>query len=286
MFKQGSPVKKIAVVAFLVILLVGIGVGIYLVSQRQNVVNEASVAGGEARVSLTPSSGTYQIGQSFPVTVNFTTGSVAISAIAIRISYAYAGTSPEVSASDIQVSSLLLQSGDWSCPVKTVTPINGQVQIDLACVNLSTSGYLATTDTALAAFTMTVNQTPSTNPVVLRFDPSQSIITKKTDAQDTLLTPASTASFTIGGVGANVPSSTPTPSPTPTTSQTGSNTPTPTGVPTATPTSSGSSSSSTSTLTPTVTTTPVIPVSGISTPTLLALGVGFLLIVGSLFLAL
>ncbi|MBI3443144.1 hypothetical protein HY008_00570 [Candidatus Woesebacteria bacterium] len=274
--------KTIILIAVLLLLLTGIPVGIFLLRQTQEIREEAAVPAGEARVSMAPATATHPVGETFPVSISFTTQNIPISAIAVRITYSYTGTAPEVTASNIEVSPALTQTGDWSCPVKTITPVAGKVQIDLACVNLSTQGYIASSDTLLATFNLTGNQVPVINPVVLTFDRDQSIITRKTDAQDILLIPTSTGSYTIASVGGDgVPSS--TPSPTPTTSSGASPTPTsltpsPTGIQgaTNTPTSTGSA-------TPTGGTP--LPETGVSLPMVFALGVGALLLVGAIFLA-
>jgi len=116
-----------------------------------------------------------------------------------------------------------------------------------------------------------VDRAPSVSPLVLRFDPAKSVITRKSDNEDILLIPASTGSFTIAGSQTQV-TLTPTPSvrltttPTPTTKVSG--TPTPTRSTTPTPT------------------TAQLPDAGVSYPTLFGLGLGILVIVGAVLLAL
>lgn len=142
--------------------------------------------------------------------------------------------------------------------------------IDIACANTSASGFVANTDTLLANFDLKVERTPEISPLVLRFDPALSVITRKSDNQDILLIPASTGSYSVAGSQQQA-----TATPVPTTALTG--TPTPTSRLTATPTSTASA-------TPTLTTQ--LPDAGVSLPTYFGLGLGVLVIVGALLLAL
>lgn len=208
--------KLILAVILILFIVASIPITIYLVRQRQEIRKRAAVPEGEATVSLLPATGTYQVIQPFTVSIMFNTANIPISAIAVRITYPYTGTTPEVDASGIETSSSILMSDDWSCPVKTTTPLGGTVKIDIACVNTSITGFSTSTDTLLASFDLVANQIPITNPITLSFDPSQSVITRKADATDILLIPVSTGSYTIiAAVGGRLePTATPTPTPT------------------------------------------------------------------------
>lgn len=263
--------KKVFSLLILLFLVVGIPISVFLALQQQDIRQRASVSEGQATVSLSPTSGSFAVGESIPVTVSFNTGGAAISAIAIRITY----TSPEVTVdpASIQISAASGFS-TGNCPVKTVATEGSQVKIDLACVDISAAGNTTTTNTPLATFTLVAGSIPATNPVVLTFDPIQSIMTKKADAQDTLLTPTSTGSYTIAQ--AQNPTATPTPTqtatnptatPTPISTQpTPTRTPTPTQAasnnPTPTPTQAPTSSPTTAPAAPTAT-----PIASATLPT-------------------
>lgn len=264
---QGKS-KLILAILLILFIVASIPITVYLVRQRQELRRRAAVPEGEATVSLTPETGTYQINQPFTISILFNTANIPISAIAIRITYSYSGTTPEVEASGIEINPTLLTTGDWSCPVKTVTPSGGTVKIDIACVNTSIAGYSNSTDTLLATFDLVANQIPATNPITLSFDPSQSIITRKADGTDILLIPSSTGVYTIAGAGEASPTPTTppgTPTPTPTTGAGGWPTATPT--PTPTPTTPPGTPTPTSYLTPTSTPTTAIGGTLTSTPT-------------------
>lgn len=299
-------VKTILAIIVILIVVVSIPVAVYLIRQRQEIREKAAVPTGQATVSLSPTSATYDVGQSFNVGVSFNTANIAISAVAVRLTYPYSGTTPEITASNIQINPSLLATGSWSCPVKTVNPASGTVQIDIACVNTDIDGFTSSTDTQLASFAMVANQAPATNPTTLRFDSNLSVITQKSDGQDVLLIPTSTGSYTISGA-APTPSPTPTPttsaqSPTPTATPTGgvgggatatptpttgagSGTVTPTPTKTPTPTPTGGTGGGVATATPTKTPTPTtvtgeeLPDSGVSTPFILFGFLGLLMLV-------
>ncbi len=242
--------KKIAILLFIILVIVAIPLGVYLVKQRQEIRKRASTPSGTALVSLSPASGNYEVGQSFPVSVYFNPVSIPISSIAVRITYPLSGN---LTASSLQINPSFLTSGNWMCPVKTITPTGSQVEIDIACANITTEGFTAASDTLLASFNLVANEVPAVNPVVLSFDPQQSKIQSKIDNVDILLTPTSNGSYTIGG-GATA-TATPTTIPpeataTPTESAGVTNTPTPTqsaGEPTNTPTPTRASPTATPT---------------------------------------
>lgn len=261
------------------VTVVGIGgiiSGAILIRNRQDIREKAAVPNGKAEVSLSPSSGSYDVGETFPVSINFNTGTTstgfsAISGISVRVTYPYSGSTPAISASNVNISSGLLASGDWSCPTNTVTESGGNVNIDIACANISATGYTATTDTLLATFDLTVNQTPSTLPFVVRFDSSNSVVTSWSNGEDILTLPQSVGSYSIGG------SSNVTPTVTSVVTPTGTITITPTKTLTGTTTPSP---------TKTATTPSGLPDAGVSFPTLAGLGAGMLAIFVALVFAL
>lgn len=283
------PVKKIAVVALVIMVaLGGFGTGIYLLQQRQDINEQAATPNGDATVSLSPNSGDFNVGDTIRTTVNFNTANIPVSGIAVRLAYPFTGQSPEISVNSVTINSGLTSSGDWTCPTQSSSNQAGQVLIDIACANTSARGYTNNSNTALATVELKVNRAPSTSPVVLRFDPTLSVVTRKSDNQDILLIPSSQGSFNIAG--ATQATSTPTRAGTAT--PTSRTTATPTRVATGTVTTTG-------TKTPTTTKTPTptrevteteteeeLPDAGVSMPTLLILSFGFLAIVGAIVLAL
>lgn len=263
--------KKILITGLVTLIgIAGVVSGAFLLRRSTEIREQAAVPGGRAEVSLLPTSGSFDVGDTFPVSVYFNTDGVAVSGVAVRVTYPFSGSSPEVSASDVEVNPTLLATGDWSCPTNNVTESGGNVNIDIACANISAAGYSTSSDTLLATFNLTINETPSASPFTVRFDPSNSVITQKSNGQDILNLPTSTGSYNIGGF-------TPSPtsavlSPTPTLA---SGTPTPAGT-SLTPVPSITQATGPSTL----------PDSGFSLPTVVGLGIGLLAIFGSLAFAL
>lgn len=215
----------------IIVLAGGVVAGVMLVRQQQELREKAAVPGGQARVSLFPTTGIFNVNDSLPVSVYFNTSGVSISAITLRLIYPFTGTAPEITTSDIEINQVIEKSGDWNCPTKSVTTEGQNIAIDIACANIGATGYSTNSDTLLATFDLTVNRVPQSNPFSLRFDPSRSIVTQKSNGQDILNIPdneTGTAVFTV---------STPAgPSPTPIPTKKPTATPIPTKVPTATPT--------------------------------------------------
>ncbi len=271
------PATTKRIIISLIVILVAAGgfvAGLLLLRQRQELREKAAVPGGQAEVRLSPESGTYNVGDTFTSSVFFNTANIAISGISVRLTYTYSGATPELVASNIVINSTLLASGEWTCPTRNVSAEAGTVNIDIACANISAAGFATSTDTLLATFDFTVERTPVIDPVVVRFDPSQSVITQKSDGQDILLIPTSTGEYSVSGA---------TATPTPTTGITG--TPTPTVEATATPTSTPTPTSRV-TATPTATGAAELPDAGVSYPTIVGIGLGILVIIGAFILVL
>lgn len=270
------PAKKIVVALLIIVVAVGGFVaGLVLLRQRQELREEAAVPGGQAQAAISPTTGNYDVGDTIQTSVFFNPSNVAVSGVAVRLTYPFSGNSPEVSVSSIEISSALLSTGDWTCPTQNSTQQGGNVIIDIACANTSAAGFSANINTLLAKVNLDVERVPVTNPVVIRFDPALSVVTRKSDNQDVLLIPSSTGSYTIAGAAV-------TTSPTPTTRITGTVTltPSPTTRLTATPTS-------TSSATPTLTKGgEQLPEAGVSYPTFFGIGLGVLVIIGALLLVL
>jgi len=260
--------KKFLIIGFtILVILVGIATGIFLVRRRQYRESQASIPGGQAKVFLSPATGIFTVGDTINTNISFNTGGVAISGVTIRLTYNYSGTTPELSPSDPVINPVLLSSGDWNCPVKKTDIDVSQVIIDISCVNFSSSGYQSTIDTRLASFDLQANREPTTNPISLVFNAQKTVITRKTDGEDVLLTPETGAQYTIeaiGGSGTTAPTATPTSTP----------------YSTATPSPSPSASASAEPTLP-----PDVPATGISLPTLTALTAAFTLLAAAFYLA-
>ncbi len=274
--------KTIAAVVVILVAIGGFVAGLYLLRQRQELREEAAVPGGQAEVSLFPEVGDFNVGDTFPVSIFFNTANIAASGVSVLLTYPYSGATPEFVASDIEINSVLLSSGDWTCPTRKVSAQSGSVEIEIGCANVSAGGFSTNADTLLATFNMTVERVPVVEPVVLRFDSSKSVITQKTDGQDILLIPVSTGEYLVAGQ-ASVPTATVVPDASPTLAPdvTATLTPTPTLFTTATP-----SPTSVTSTTPTATGAAQLPDAGVSYPTILGLGLGLFFIVGALILAL
>ncbi len=262
--------KKIIIsVVAVIFVIAAIAATVFLVRQRQDIRKQASVPGGQATVSVSPATETHPVGESFPVTIKFNSAGIFVATIATRLQYSNT-TASQVAASNIQISDALL-TGDWMCPVKTVTTEGDMVNIDIACANTSPTGFSSSADTDLATFNLVANQTPATNPVVLSFDPTQSKIKTKADGQDILLIPTSTGSYTISGGASPSPTPTPpggspTPTPTPGVDSSPTPTPTPSGSPAVTPTPTPAGRGGT-TASPTPTPTPATSIASSTTIT-------------------
>lgn len=288
------PGKKILVTILGILILIGgIIAGLLLIKQRQELVKKAAVPGGQATVSLFPTTGNFKIGDSFPMSVYFNTSNIPISGITVRLTYPYSGTTPEIAASNISINSTLERSGDWNCPTKSVSAEGGNVIVDIACANIGAGGFATNTDTLLANFDLKVNRVPAENPISIHFDPSQSIVTQKSNGQDILNIPdPETAKGIYTIASGQVPTSTPKPNVTPTSTPKITLTPTPTSGLTSTPTPT-SGLTSTPTVKPTSTPTSVqtkggqeLPSAGFPAPTIIGLGLGVILIISALLLAL
>ena len=259
------PAKKVIVALLIIVVAIGGFVaGLVLLRERQSLIEEAAVPTGTAEVSITPETGNFNIVDNINTSVYFNPANNVISGVAVRLTYPFSGATPEISVSSIQVNQTLLSSGDWTCPTQNSKLEGINVVIDIACGNTSAAGFTANTDTLLASVSLKVERAPTVSPLIMRFDPAKSVITRKSDNADVLLIPISSGSYTIAGAGTQV-----TNTPTPTTKLSGTPTPTKTATVSATPTG-----------------TQQLPDAGVSYPTLFGIGLGAIVIVGALLLAL
>ncbi|KKQ45639.1 MAG: hypothetical protein US62_C0011G0003 [Candidatus Woesebacteria bacterium GW2011_GWA1_37_8] len=267
-----STKKMLAAGLVILVAIGGFVAGLILLRDRQDIGEQAAVPGGRATVTFNPSTGNYKVGDSIQTAVYFNTDNIAISGVAVKVLYPFSGTTPEVTVTSITVNPTLLSSGDWSCPTQETKVEGSNVVINISCtVGTAALGYTNNVDTLLANLSLRVQRVPPTSPLVLRFDPVESVVTRRSDNQDVLLVPVSSGSFNIEGAGA--PSGTATP----TVRATGSVTTTPT--PTVKLTGTG-------TVTVTKTPTPTaLPGAGISLPTYAGVLFGAVIIFAALLLA-
>lgn len=265
------PAKKILVALLIIIVAIGGFVaGLVLLRQRQDLEDEAAVPGGQATVSIVPESGTYSVGDTIEVSVYFNPSNIAISTVAVRLSYPFAGASPEITVSSVDINPSFISSADWTCPTNDPKISGNTMQIDIGCGTIAASGFTANTNVLLANMKLNVERAPATSPLIVRFDGLNSTIKRHIDNEDVLLIPQSTGSYTIRGAGTQV-TETPTPTPTGTL-------PTTTLTPTLTPTR-------VSTISATPTTVDQLPDAGVSLPTMMGVGAGIILILAALVLA-
>lgn len=267
--------KKVLVAGLIILVAIGGFVaGLFLLKQNQEIREEASTPTGTATAAISPDSGNFDVGDTISTSVYFNPKNIVINGVAVRLTYPFSGSTPEVTVTSIEVNSTLLSSGDWTCPTQDSTLSGQTVVIDVACANTSASGFTANNDTLLANIDLKVERAPEASPFVIRFNNERSVITRKSDNNDILLTPTSTGSYTVGEI---LTTSTPTP----TSRITGTVTPTPrlSASPTATPRPSG-------TVTPTPTTGGTLPDAGVSLPTVFGISLGILVIAAAVLLAL
>ena len=233
---QESKLQLWLGLGFVLIVVIGIVVARMLTAQPQDTRSQASVAGGVAKVGISPTTRQLSPGERTTMTVSFNTSGTAVSGIAVRLLYNYTGQTPNLTADNTQP--IIVKQSGWQCPVQQITPSGGTVAIDIGCITTNTSGFSSTSMTELFSFALIAGETPTTNPFTIVFDPEATQITKKSDGADTAAIPTSTASISIVA-GASTPTPVPTVANTPTPAPTAANTPTPN--PTNTPTPTGSS---------------------------------------------
>jgi hypothetical protein len=224
--------------ALLVIFVAGGGfvAGLILLRERQDIGEKAAVAGGRATVSFNPATGNYKVGDTIQTAVYFNTDNIPVSGVAVRVRYPFSGTTPEVTVTSIEANPTLLSSGGWTCPTQETRQEGGNVIIDIGCANDLAGGYATNQNTLLASISLRVQRAPAVSPLVLTFDPVESVIRRRSDNQDILNNPTSIGSFNIEGGGSV--SVTPTPSTRVTSSVTPTQTPRLTSGATKTPTPS------------------------------------------------
>lgn len=275
--------KKIALSLFVLLLLIaGIGAGVYLIRQNSNFREKAAPS---SSLTLAPSKTDPAIDETFTVSANINTGTNQVYGAELHLSFDETKveavgsaistffTSPKSIGPSIDNNNGTMTYTVYLDP--TSTPVQGQGTVAVFTFKAKSSGNTTISLTSESAVTASgetgVNVLTGSTPAVL------------TIQGGTTSTPTPTVT---GG-----PTSTVTPTTRPTT--TGTVTPTVTGSVTSTVTpTTGSGSTSTSTPTPTTiaaanpTTQPPLPVSGVSVPTTIGIGLGVLVLISSILLAL
>lgn len=270
--------KKIIIALLLILVVAGGAIaGLFLIRERQEIEEQAAVPGGVAEASIFPTSGSFDVGDTFPVSIYFNTANNPISGIQIQLVYPYSGATPEITAGNIEISSALLSSGTWTCPVQEIKEEGSEVNINIVCAENSAFGFSSSGDTLLATMDLTVNRVPSVSPLIIRFDPSKSVITHKTTGEDILLVPQSEGSYAVSGAEVIVPTITVVPTDAPDVTVTVAPTTAATLTPTMTPTPTAAAVSPTE--------APELLDAGVSAPTIILIGIAILVIMGSLILA-
>lgn len=160
---------------------------------RQPAENQAQAK--NAMLSL--STGSQQVsgeGSKIPVTVSFGAGGEAVSAVVLRLLFEIPGGA-SANATDVKISPALLSGGSWVCPIRLTGVENGKVMVDLACINTSPTGFMASSSTPMATFDLNLNNGQFTTPLVMKVNDDLSAITRKVDGKNIL--------GTIGQISAN-----------------------------------------------------------------------------------
>ncbi|MDP1743921.1 MAG: hypothetical protein Q8L51_04025, partial [Candidatus Amesbacteria bacterium] len=190
--------RQLTAIISVFVLTAGLGLAVQLAQNRQNPFSKAEST-GTATLSLSPTLSVISAGQTVTHAINLNTAGVPISTFAFRLNY------PILPVLTIKPE---FNSNGWSCPVKTVTLVNTQYQVDVSCVFISTEGFSTATPVTVAS----VNTTTSSSFTV-EFDALQTLITRKSDAVDIAAIPASPASIVTVAVALASPTPTPTPTP-------------------------------------------------------------------------
>jgi hypothetical protein len=254
----------IAAIAGLLVLVGGAVAGFLLVRQNQNIEEKAATPQGVATVSVIPPVATLNAGETTQAQVSFDTGGRAITSVSVQLTYQILSSPAFLEVTAVDVNPDLISSGDWSFPVKRATISGKNVNVNISGNFVGSGGFTSSGEVFLATISFKGN---SGGLAVLAFDPNQSKIIEAVTKKDVLLTPSSTASYTVVGAA-------PTPTPEVTTA--------PEGTATATPTTYYSGV----TETPVATEAPEVPVTGISAPTIAVIGLGAVAVLVSLGLAL
>jgi len=205
--------KKWPLIIGILLLLTGLIAAVMLVKERQEIRKQAAVTSGRFHVALSPDSGELEPAQTLPIAIKFSAEDPAnnkIAAISLRLTYEFSDTTPSLIVENVDLNTAVFDPASWNCPINQVEVEEDRVTIELLCANVS-EGYQAPeyvagdTNTWATLATITLEADPQgANPqteFTLRFDPTDSIVTRKTDGQDFLAipeTPAATIALRTG----------------------------------------------------------------------------------------
>lgn len=215
------------------LLLGGLFLAYQLMHSDQDVRQQASSPTGTATVNISPATAQLAPNGTQTFNVSFNPQNNLISGIAIRVQYPIANNQSLITPAT-PVAIVTQTDQNWNCPVTTTNSTATLGTIDVACLYLSTAGFTGQSDVPLFTFQITAGSTATTAPITLAFDPTQTVITRKSDNQDVAAIPQSSANLTI--IGSPTATPTPTQPPTPTATPPAGATATPTRTPTPTST--------------------------------------------------
>jgi hypothetical protein len=285
--------KLIVTLLVVVVMLAGVGVGVYLVRQQQDIREKAAPA---TTLALFPDNPTPEVGDTFTIAVQISSGENDLIGVDIVLNYdpsilgvntAEPGDyfpSPRVVGPSIDNT-----TGEVTYTVYLpggATPITGQgtlARFNFQAKKAGTSPVTFGTYTRAAVYTENIEDEDRGVNVVAGTTPT-TINVLAAESDEPTNTPTSTPSPTVTtapGIGGAEPTNTPTSTPSPTSS--------PTKTPTPTEEAGIGGSESTSTPTPTQRivnpttgeTVDALPDSGVSMPVVLGIAIGFLALLGS-----
>ena len=265
--KKSKKKYILLILLFTIFIFGGLVAAFLLIPRYQYIREKAAIPGGVAKMFLTPESKSVEAGESFQANILFDTSGYKASGLTLRLLYPFEGDQPPISASDISYNTDLVTDGSWEFPYQKIYTSANNIIIELAGLNNTTEGYATQGQEVLATITFQANK-PGT--ITVAFDEEKSVIADKTSATDILVIPQSQGNYTVLG-----DPTTPTPEVSASPAATDS------AIPTATPATGSGTTIGNASPTPSP-----LPVTGFSTPTLFGIGVGFLLILGSLAIAL
>lgn len=179
------------------LLLLGVGVTALVVSQKGtsqfDIRKRASAPSGTATLTLETSSTQRYIGDVFPVKVMLNTADTPISGVALRLSYPFTGTTPEIEVVDADPSTTGVQIESHASSLSLTTNVNsvvrqpesnGNVFIDFSATTTSPTGFSNSQPQLLATIKLKANKAISRS---INHDPIRSQITRKSDGLDILL---------------------------------------------------------------------------------------------------
>lgn len=212
-------------IGIIVFLLLATPLTLWLLWHNQNPNTKASIPAGTGTVSVIPTTKAIEVGQKTPVSVYFNPNGVRISGVAVRLKFKNDNaSSPEVLASDLLVNTQEINgNNDWTCPVLKIKSDGAESNVDISCLNTSLEGFTTTSEILMATFNLEAKSMPSQNPLIVSFDPAESKMWRKDNAEDILQTPAGQLALTVSSPNGNpspTPSATPAPSPSPSPSPT------------------------------------------------------------------